>query len=216
VSGPLAGLRVIELASLGSVPLCGQLLSDLGADVIRIDRLVPSWTSGVSGDPAGTLSRGRRSVAVDLKSKDDVEVVLRLAAEADALIEGFRPGVVERMGIGPDQCRGRNARLVYGRCSGWAVKGHSPPGFSGKTRAVPHDGEPLQFLELVGTEAQQFSEHVGVVLAQRRCRRPEPPAPPEARERNRQAQVLVSPEDGMLDDFEEAALVKLRIFGRSP
>jgi alpha-methylacyl-CoA racemase len=121
--GPLAGITVIEIAGIGPGPYCGMLLADLGADVIRIDR-ARSVSGGDPATPPGDLlARGRRSVGVDLKSPDGVEVVLSLVEKADALIEGFRPGVTERLGIGPDDCLARNPRLVYGRMTGWGQDG---------------------------------------------------------------------------------------------
>ncbi|HEX5945365.1 MAG TPA: CaiB/BaiF CoA-transferase family protein [Acidimicrobiales bacterium] len=120
MSGPLAGVRVVEIAGLGPAPFAGMVLADLGAEVVRVDR--PSAASGGFGR-ADVLGRGRRSVAVDLKHPDGSEVVLRLAATADALIEGFRPGVAERLGIGPDACLARNPRLVYGLMTGWGQDG---------------------------------------------------------------------------------------------
>lgn len=120
--GPLAGFRVIELAGIGPGPFCAMVLADLGADVIRIDR-----PRGLGADPTSArfdiLGRGRRSVAVDLKVACAAEVVLRLVEGADALLEGFRPGVAERLGLGPDVCLARNARLVYGRMTGWGQEG---------------------------------------------------------------------------------------------
>jgi alpha-methylacyl-CoA racemase len=116
--GPLAGVRVVELAGIGPGPFCAMLLADLGAEVLRVDRPAasrPAW-------PA-VLARGRRSVAVDLKHPDGAGVVLDLVAAADALVEGFRPGVAERLGIGPDACLARNPRLVYGRVTGWGQEG---------------------------------------------------------------------------------------------
>jgi alpha-methylacyl-CoA racemase len=119
--GPLHGIRVIELAGLGPAPFCAMVLADLGAEVLRIDRTAPDpVTLALRDDVVG---RGRRSVAVDLKHPDGPGVVLRLAATADVLIEGFRPGVAERLGIGPDACRHRNPRLVYGRMTGWGQDG---------------------------------------------------------------------------------------------
>ncbi|HEX5366619.1 MAG TPA: CaiB/BaiF CoA-transferase family protein [Acidimicrobiales bacterium] len=125
--GPLAGITVIELAGIGPGPFCGMLLSDLGADVIRVDRAA-SVHGGDPGQPPGDLlGRGRRSVGVDLKSPDGVEVVLSLVERADALFEGFRPGVTERLGLGPDDCLARNPRLVYGRMTGWGQDGPYAP-----------------------------------------------------------------------------------------
>jgi alpha-methylacyl-CoA racemase len=118
VSGPLAGTRVLELAGIGPCPFAAMLLADMGADVLRVDR--PVRGSGVTWD---LLQRGKRSVGVDLKKPAGVELVLSLASSADVLVEGFRPGVVERLGVGPEQCRARNARLVYGRMTGWGQDG---------------------------------------------------------------------------------------------
>lgn len=119
MSGPLDGVRVVELAGLGPAPFAGMVLADLGADVVRVDRLGrPNAVARMD-----VLNRGRRSIAVDLKHPDGAEVVLRLAAGADALIEGFRPGVAERLGIGPEPCLDRNPRLVYGRMTGWGQDG---------------------------------------------------------------------------------------------
>ncbi|MCX2934742.1 CaiB/BaiF CoA-transferase family protein [Mycobacterium sp. CVI_P3] len=129
--GPLEGVRIIEMAGLGAVPFAGMLLSDMGAEVIRIDRLAQpqpgsdgyesQWRSA---DPhAYVMNRGRRSVAVDLRIDAGKELVLDLAARADVLIEGFRPGVMERLGLGPDVCGQRNLRLVYARLTGWGQQG---------------------------------------------------------------------------------------------
>jgi alpha-methylacyl-CoA racemase len=121
--GPLTGVTVIEIAGIGPGPYCGMLLADLGADVIRIDRAESVKGGDPDRPPADLLARGRRSVGVDLKNPDGVEVVLELVEMADALIEGFRPGVTERLGIGPDECLARNPRLVYGRMTGWGQDG---------------------------------------------------------------------------------------------
>jgi alpha-methylacyl-CoA racemase len=117
--GPLDGVRVVEIAGIGPGPFCAMLLADMGAEVIRVDR---PETAGSPGWPA-LMSRGRRSVVVDLKHERGAEVVLRLAERADALLEGFRPGVAERLGIGPETCLARNSRLVYGRMTGWGQEG---------------------------------------------------------------------------------------------
>ena len=117
--GPLAGFKIIEIAGIGPGPYAAMLLSDLGADVVRVDR--PNAPS-LSGDK-DMLNRGRPSIAVDLKNPDGIETVLRLVEQADALIEGFRPGVMERLGLGPDACHERNPRLVYGRMTGWGQDG---------------------------------------------------------------------------------------------
>jgi alpha-methylacyl-CoA racemase len=121
--GPLAGITVIELAGIGPGPFCGMMLADMGADVIRVDRAGSVQGGDPDRPPADLLARGRRSVGVDLKSPDGVEVVLSLVERADALIEGFRPGVTERLGLGPDECLARNPRLVYGRMTGWGQDG---------------------------------------------------------------------------------------------
>ena len=117
--GPLQGVRVIELASLAPAPFACMMLSDLGADVIRVDR--PDGAGGEATiDP---LCRGRRSIGLNLKDPGGVEVLLRLVDTADVLIEGFRPGVTERLGFGPDTCLERNPGLVYGRMTGWGQEG---------------------------------------------------------------------------------------------
>src|ERR1700730_2156073 len=128
--GPLAGIKVIELAGIGPGPFCAMLLADMGAEVIRVDRAanVGNDDSRVGG-PVGAeyrftlLARGRRNIAVDLKNKAGQDAVLRLIDQADALIEGFRPGVMERLGPGPEVCLPRNPRLVYGRMTGWGQDG---------------------------------------------------------------------------------------------
>jgi alpha-methylacyl-CoA racemase len=119
--GPLVGLRVVEMGGQGAAPFCALMLSDMGAEVIRVDR--PS--SGPTTHPMDTdiITRGRGSVAVDLKHPDGAEVVRRLTDQADVIVEGFRPGVMERLGLGPDECRGRNPRLVYARMSGFGQDG---------------------------------------------------------------------------------------------
>ncbi len=121
--GPLDGIRIIEIAGIGPGPFAGMLLSDMGAEVLRIDR-----AQNVGGGNAGAtsldfLARNRRSVGVDLKHPEGVETVLRLVEKADAIYEGFRPGVMERLGLGPDVCLARNPRLVFGRMTGWGQDG---------------------------------------------------------------------------------------------
>ncbi len=118
--GPLTGLKVIELQGIGPGPFCGMMLADMGAEVIRIDR---ASAVGKESRPADILARGRRSIAVDLKNADGVETVLKLLEQADVLIEGFRPGVMERLGLGPDVCLERNPSLIYGRMTGWGQTG---------------------------------------------------------------------------------------------
>lgn len=119
MAGPLAGLRVIELAGIGPGPHAAQILGDLGADVVRVER-PPKFDSGPSKD---TMLRNRRSVTADLKSAEGRDLVLKLVAKADVLIEGFRPGVTERLGLGPADCATVNARLIYGRMTGWGQTG---------------------------------------------------------------------------------------------
>jgi alpha-methylacyl-CoA racemase len=156
--GPLEGIRVIELAGIGPGPFAAMLLGDLGADVVRVDRV-----SGGSGLPAGlgaVSGRNRRSIAVDLKHPAGLDVVLRLADDADVLIEGFRPGVAERLGIGPEACHARNPRLVYGRMTGWGQDGplageagHDITyiALTGALHAIGREGErPVPPLNLVG------------------------------------------------------------------
>lgn len=151
--GPLAGVRVVELAGIGPGPFCAMVLADLGADVVRVDR------PGPAGDPAGlafdVLGRGRRSVAVDLKRPEGPGVVLRLVEGADALLEGFRPGVAERLGVGPAACLARSPRLVYGRMTGWGQDGPL-------AQAAGHD---ITYAAVAGALA-----HIG--------RRDQPPTPP--------------------------------------
>jgi len=121
--GPLQGIKVIELQGIGPGPFCGMMLADMGATVIRVDRAANVPASPPASPSLDILARGRQSVAVDLKHPDGVETVLRLIEGADALIEGFRPGVMERLGLGPDVCLARNPRLVYGRMTGWGQEG---------------------------------------------------------------------------------------------
>jgi alpha-methylacyl-CoA racemase len=162
-TGPLAGRRVIELAGLGPGPFAAMLLADLGADVIRVDRVIPGGLRLGEGDRLDVVNRGKRSIALDLKSPAGRDLVLDLAADADALIEGFRPGVAERLGVGPGDCAARNPKLVYGRMTGWgqegplaAVAGHdintlAPPGAVGAP--AHHDQRPAFALNLVGDYA---------------------------------------------------------------
>lgn len=122
MSGPLSGYRVIEIAGIGPGPFAAMMLADMGAEVIRVDRA--QSVRGASGEPVrDVLQRNRRNIALDLKNPDGVAVLLDLVAEADALIEGFRPGVMERLGVGPDVCLERNPKLVFGRMTGWGQTG---------------------------------------------------------------------------------------------
>ncbi|MGC6419273.1 MAG: CaiB/BaiF CoA transferase family protein [Bradymonadia bacterium] len=118
MSGPLTGLKVIEIAGLGPGPFCGMMLADLGADVTRIERL-----NGAMTVPMDLLNRGRKNLAVNLKSAAGVTLVKKLVEDADVFIEGFRPGVIERLGLGPDVCHEINPALVYGRITGWGQTG---------------------------------------------------------------------------------------------
>lgn len=155
-AGPLQGFRIIELAGLGPGPFCGMMLADMGATVIRVDRPEGSFINPRQ-DPQ---LRHRQSICIDLKSPQGVEVLLKLADGADALFEGFRPGVAERLGFGPEDCLARNPRLVYGRITGWGQTGplaHTAGhdinyiALSGALHAIGKQGEkPLPPLNLLG------------------------------------------------------------------
>lgn len=139
MAGPLTGVRVVELGGIGPGPYCGMVLGDLGADVIRIER--PAAIGDRSGrSPGDLLLRGRRSVAVDLKHPDGAGLVLELIGRSDVVIEGFRPGVAENLGLGPDDCLARNPMLVYGRMTGWGQDGPL-------AAAVGHD---INYIALAG------------------------------------------------------------------
>ncbi len=138
--GPLEGMKVVEIASIGPGPMCAMLLSDLGADALRVDRASAVGVEPPMAPQFATLQRGRKSIAVDLKNPDGVETVLQLVDGADALIEGFRPGVAERLGIGPEDCAARNAKLVYGRMTGWGQDGPM-------AQAAAHD---INYIALTG------------------------------------------------------------------
>jgi len=142
VAGPLAGVKIIELVGIGPGPFASMLLADMGADVVRVHR-TESVARGF--DPGGVpvLDRNRRSVGVDLKNPDGIETVLRLVEQADALVEGFRPGVTERLGVGPDDCLARNPKLVYGRMTGWGQDGPM-------ANAAGHD---INYISLAGALA---------------------------------------------------------------
>jgi alpha-methylacyl-CoA racemase len=122
VSGPLQGVKIIEIAGIGPGPFAAMMLADMGAEVVRVDR-AQSVTGDFDRPNLEILNRGRRSIGVDLKQPEGVETVMRLVEQADALIEGFRPGVAERLHIGPDACLARNPKLVYGRMTGWGQDG---------------------------------------------------------------------------------------------
>ncbi len=137
MSGPLSGVRVVELAGIGPAPFAGMMLSDMGADVVRVDR---AQSAGDGARPPDMTARGRRSLALDLKHPDGRATLLRLVASADALIEGFRPGVTERLGIGPAECAAVNPRLVYGRMTGWGQDGP----------LAPYAGHDIDYIALSG------------------------------------------------------------------
>ena len=152
--GPLTGLKIVEFAGIGPGPFCGMLLSDLGADVVRIDRKGPG-----RGSPTDVTGRGRRSVALDLKDPAAIEACLKLAEKADVLFEGFRPGVMERLGLGPDVALKRNPKLVYGRMTGWGqtgplsqAAGHDMNyiAITGALHAIGTEDKPVPPLNLVG------------------------------------------------------------------
>ena len=126
-TGPLAGVRVVELTGIGPAPFAGMMLADMGAELLRVDRAGSVPPVPPPAPSKDILARGRRSIGVDLKKPEGAEVVLRLVETADALIEGFRPGVMERLGIGPDACLARNPALVYGRMTGWGQDGPYAP-----------------------------------------------------------------------------------------
>ena len=138
--GPLAGIKVVELAGIGPGPMCAMLLADLGATVLRIDRPGPQDLGVARPLRYDLLLRGRRALAVDLKRLEGKALALRLVEHADALIEGFRPGVTERLGLGPEDCLARNPRLVYGRVTGWGQEGPL-------AHAAGHD---INYISLVG------------------------------------------------------------------
>jgi alpha-methylacyl-CoA racemase len=123
MSGPLTGYKIVEFAGIGPGPFCSMLLSDMGAEVLRLDRTEDAGLGIPSDTKYALLNRGRRSVALNLKKKEAVETALKLIEKADGLIEGFRPGVMERLGLGPDVCLKRNPKLVYGRMTGFGQEG---------------------------------------------------------------------------------------------
>lgn len=153
--GVLSGYKVVEFAGIGPAPMCAMLLSDMGAEVLRIDRIEDADLGVATDAKFNLLGRGRRSVAIDLKQPAGTEAALKLIKQADALIEGFRPGVMERLGVGPDVCLARNPRLVFGRMTGWGQEGPL-------AKAVGHD---INYIALVGA-----LHSIG--------RKGEPPVPP--------------------------------------
>jgi len=158
--GPLHGLKVVEMAAIGPAPMCCMLLADLGATVLRVDRQTPSNLGRPRPLRYNLPFRGRKAIAVDLKRPESVDLVLSLVEKADALVEGFRPGVMERLGLGPDACLQRNQGLVYGRMTGWGqegplaqVAGHDLNyiALTGALNAIGRRGQPpTQPLNLVG------------------------------------------------------------------
>jgi alpha-methylacyl-CoA racemase len=161
--GPLSGITVVEMAGIGPIPFAGMMLADLGATVTRVDRLAGSMLSPLSvlaASRADVLSRGRRSIAVDVKSDEGVELVLKFVDSADVLIEGYRPGVMERLGLSPRTCLERNPRLVFGRMTGWGQDGPLAQAaghdinyisLSGALAAIGRQGDgPVPPLNLVG------------------------------------------------------------------
>lgn len=158
--GPLAGIRVLEIAGMGPTPFCGMLLGDMGADVLRLDRVSRAEAKVGPGDASDLRGRNKRSAQIDLKHPEGLKAALRLVGEADILLEGFRPGVAERMGIGPEACWQVNPRLVYARATGWGregplamTAGHDINylALTGALGAIgPKDGPPVPPLNLVG------------------------------------------------------------------
>ncbi len=156
MTGPLSGTKVIEIAGIGPGPFCAMMLADMGAEVVRIDRR----SSAGEGSKFDVLNRGRRSLALDLKKQAAVTAILRMVRHADALIEGFRPGVMERLGLGPELCLERNPRLVYGRMTGWGQEGPLAQAaghdinyisLTGALHAIgPNGGGPVPPLNLIG------------------------------------------------------------------
>jgi alpha-methylacyl-CoA racemase len=138
--GPLSGFKIVEIAGIGPAPMCAMLLADLGATVLRVERIEASGLGIDKPARFEIMNRSRHAVAIDLKKPQGVETVLRLVEGADAFIEGFRPGVAERLGIGPDECLARNPRLVYGRMTGWGQTGPL-------AQAAGHD---LNYIALTG------------------------------------------------------------------
>ncbi len=143
MAGPLSGYRIIEIAGIGPGPFAAMLLADLGAEVIRVER-AQSVSGPAPAEPFfDLLQRGRRNVALDLKHPDGVEALLQLVQKADAIIEGFRPGVMERLGVGPDTCLARNPKIIFGRMTGWGQEGWY-------SQAAGHD---INYISLAGALA---------------------------------------------------------------
>jgi len=150
-TGPLRSVKVIEIAGIGPGPICGMMLADMGADVILVERkgTNPNAAAIDSEDAQAFFKRGKRSIVMDLKKPEAISAVLDIIGSSDILIEGFRPGVMERLGLGPDVCQARNPRLVYGRLTGW-----------GQTGPLAHAaGHDLNYMALSG--ALYYSGHDG-------------------------------------------------------
>ena len=154
--GPLQGFKIIELAGIGPGPFCGMMLADMGAEVIRVDR--PGGNPSAAGGH-DILFRSRKSIAVNLKSPAGVETILKLCEQADAVFEGYRPGVAERLGVGPESCMARNEKLVYGRMTGWGQDGPLATSaghdinyiaLTGALAAIGREDAPVPPLNLVG------------------------------------------------------------------
>ena len=143
MAGPLTGLRIVEFAGIGPGPFCGMMLADHGAQVIRIDRASGSRGGSSPVSRADVLARGRKSIALDLKNAEGVALARKLCATADGVIEGFRPGVMERLGLGPDELLGDNPKLVYGRMTGWGQTGPY----------APYAGHDINYIALAGALA---------------------------------------------------------------
>lgn len=153
VMGALDGIRVIELAGIGPGPFCGMMLADMGADVVRVDRAESVRGGDPDQPPANVNARGRRSIGIDLKSSEGRDLVLEMVADADVLFEGFRPGVAERLGLGPNECLARNPALVYGRMTGWGQDGPY-------AKVAGHD---INYIALAGALAHMGRNDTGPV-----------------------------------------------------
>ncbi len=182
MAGPLEGLKVVEMVGLGPAPFCAMMFADMGAEVIRIDRKKAAGDGGEQGSRFDVTARGRRSLAIDLKKPGAAETVLQLIDKAEVLIEGFRPGVMERLGLAPEVCHARNPKLVYGRMTGWGQHGplaHAAGhdinyiALSGALHAIGRPGEapvvPLNYLGDFGGGAMLLA--FGVLCALTEARR---------------------------------------------
>ncbi len=158
--GPLEGVKILEIAGIGPGPFAAMMLSDMGADIVKIDRAGSVRPEKPAHPPRDVLGRGRRSLAVDLKNPEGIETVLRMVEQADVILEGFRPGVMERLGLGPDVCQARNPRIIFGRMTGWGQEGPMAMAaghdinyiaLTGALHAIGRAGEaPVPPLNLVG------------------------------------------------------------------